>query len=99
MKTVQAFQSERTGKNYRNAKDALKDEFRAMQKELAIIVGLIPVFDPFQNLPDQFARCRQLLDALEAKQQELISLTLPKLESQHAQPTESGNVIPLRKAA
>jgi len=99
MKTVQAYQSERTGKNYRNAKDALKDEFRAMQKELAIIVGLIPVFDPFRNLPDQFARCRRLLDALESKQQEIVTFTLPTLESQHAKPAESDNVIPLRKAA
>ena len=95
MKTVQAYQSERTGKNYRNAKDALKDEFRAMQKELAIIVGLIPVFDPFRNLSDQFARCRKLLDALEAKQQEILNLTITKMESQPA----TGNVIQLRKAA
>jgi hypothetical protein len=94
MKTVQAFQSERTGKNYRNAKDALTDEFRAMQKELAIVVGLIPSVT-VPSTKDQFARCRQMLTALEAKQQEILGLTT---FTQARQPA-TGNVIQLRKAA
>lgn len=99
MKTVQAYQSERTGKNYRNAKDALIDEFRAMQKELSIVIGLIAPTLPFigktLGRPDQFERCRKMLTALEAKQQEILSLTNITQERQPA----DGNVIPLRKAA
>lgn len=94
MQTVTAYQSEQSGKNYRTPTAALLDEFHALQRNLQAACGCVAING---NLTTQIARLRRMIDELEAKGKEY--KTCDEKPKQHAQPAETDNVIPLRKAA